>query len=193
MRALSMPEPRDPPLERETPLVFAEIYERAFPWVWRAARRLGVDSSLVDDVVQDVFIVVHRKLSTFEGRSSLRSWIYGITLRVVRDRRRSARRKPECAIEDDTVIADPSRDPQRDALRREALDTLLRILDRLPEDQREVFVLAELEELTVPEIADAISTNPNTVYSRLRVARKAFEAEAARVRARERFEEGSAQ
>jgi RNA polymerase sigma-70 factor, ECF subfamily len=189
MRALTI---EDQVLEREQPLVFAEIYDRAFPWVWRAARRLGVDSASVDDVVQDVFVVVHRKLATFEGRSSLRSWIYGITLRVVRDRRRTARRKPEAPLEDETAIVDARTDPQRDALRREALNTLLAILDRLPEEQREVFVLAELEELTVPEIADAIGGNVNTVYSRLRVARKSFEAEAARYRAREKFAEGSA-
>lgn len=179
-------------LEREAPLAFADVYDQAFPWVWRAARRLGVDHASLDDVVQDVFVVVHRKLTTFEGRSSLRSWIYGITLRVVRDRRRSARRKPEQALEDETAIADVRGDPQRDALRREALHTLLAILDKLPEEQREVFVLAELEELTVPEIADAIAANVNTVYSRLRAARKTFEAEAARHRARERFAEGSA-
>lgn len=174
------------------PLVFAEVYDRAFPWVWRAARRLGVPTSSLDDVVQDVFVVVHRKLATFEARGSLRSWIYGITLRVVRDRRRSAKRKPECALEDETIVADPRNDPQRDALRREALSTLLSVLDRLPEEQREVFVLAELEELTVPEIADALGANVNTVYARLRAARKSFEAEAARVRARERFTEGGA-
>lgn len=188
MGALSMV---DPKVEVEAPLAFAEVYDRAFPWVWRAARRLGVPSAALDDVVQDVFLVVHRKLETFEGRSSLRSWVFGITLRVVRDRRRTAKRKPEHAMDDDAALADPSSDPQRDALRREALHTLLKVLDSLSEEQREVFVLAELEELTAPEIADALAVNLNTVYSRLRAARKSFEAEAARVRARERFAEGS--
>lgn len=174
------------------PLSFAGVYDEAFPWVFRAARRLGVAPSALDDVVQDVFLVVHRKLAGFEHRSSLKSWIYGITVRVVRDRRRAQRRRPESPDDDLAALPDPNaRDPQADALRREALATLLRVLDALPDDQREVFVLAELEELTVPEIAEATGANVNTVYSRLRAARKSFEAEAARVRARARFEETS--
>lgn len=181
----------DAKVEAEARPAFAEVYDRAFPWVWRAARRLGVSGAALDDVVQDVFLVVHRKLDTFEGRASLRSWVFGITLRVVRDRRRSAKRKPECAMEDETLVPDHRADPQSDALRREAFATLLRVLDRLPDEQREVFVLAELEELTAPEIADAVAVNLNTVYSRLRAARKSFENEAARVRAKERFAEGS--
>jgi RNA polymerase sigma-70 factor (ECF subfamily) len=171
-------------------LAFADVYDAAFPWVFRAARRLGVAQGSLDDVVQDVFVIVHRKLPTFEGRSSLKSWIYGITLRVVRDRRRTAKRKPESLTEGEELAAvpDAARDPQSDTLRREALATLLRVLDALPEEQREVFVLAELEELPAPEIAEATGINLNTVYSRLRAARKSFEAEAARLRARERFE-----
>jgi RNA polymerase sigma-70 factor (ECF subfamily) len=186
MPALSLVDPHTRG-EREV-LVFAAVYDEAFAWVYRAARRLGVHPASLDDVVQDVFLVVHRKLETFEGRSSLRSWIYGITLRVVRDRRRSARRRPESP--DDELEALPGgHDPQSDAMRREALDTLLRILDRLSEEQREVFVLAELEELSVPEIAEASGANVNTVYSRLRLARKSFSAEVARLHARDRFEE----
>jgi RNA polymerase sigma-70 factor, ECF subfamily len=177
------------PMAAHETLVFSAVYDEAFPWVYRAARRLGVQASALDDVVQDVFLVVHRRLSSFEGRSSLKSWIYGITLRVVRDRRRSARRHPESPADELESIAGKD-DPQSDAMRREALTTLLRVLDQLPEEQREVFVLAELEELSVPEIAEASGTNVNTVYSRLRAARKSFESEVARLHARDRFVEG---
>jgi RNA polymerase sigma-70 factor (ECF subfamily) len=177
--------------EPDVPLTFAAVYDEAFPWVFRAARRLGVPSSALDDVAQDVFVIVHRKLATLDAPGSLRAWVYGITLRVVRDRRRSARRHPEQPIDDYELasLRSDDSDPQSSALRREALESLLRVLDALPEEQREVFVLAELEELTAPEIAEATGTNANTVYSRLRAARKTFEAEALRLRAREKFVE----
>ncbi|MGZ6067407.1 MAG: RNA polymerase sigma factor [Polyangiales bacterium] len=176
------------PNEEREPLVFAAVYDEAFPWVYRAARRLGVHPSSLDDVVQDVFLVVHRKLDTFERRASLKSWIYGITLHVVRGRRRTAKRRPETPTIDEELALLPGKgDPHSEAMRREALATVLRILDSLSEEQREVFVLAELEELSVPEIAEASGTNVNTVYSRLRAARKSFEEAAARLRAREQF------
>jgi RNA polymerase sigma-70 factor (ECF subfamily) len=175
------------PLAREEPLIFAAVYDEAFPWVYRAARRLGVHPSSLDDVVQDVFLVVHRKLPTFERRSSLRSWIYGITLHVVRGRRRTAKRRPETPTLDEELAALPGKgDPQHDAMRREALADVLRILDSMSDEQREVFVLAELEELSAPEIAEASGINLNTVYSRLRAARKTFDEGAARLRARDR-------
>ncbi len=194
MRALSLAVQVEP-AERAAPsgLTFAPVYDEAFPWVWRAARRLGVHASALDDVTQEVFVVVHRKLHTYDGRASLKSWIYGITLHVVRDRRRSAKRHPEHPAADEELarLRSDRPDPQADALRREAFATILRILDALPDEQREVFVLAELEELSVPEIAEATAANLNTIYSRLRAARKSFEVEAARLRARERFVERS--
>ena len=73
---------------------FAAVYKAHFAFVWRIVRRLGVDDSAVDDVVQDVFLVVHRQLSWFRGESSKRSWLFAIASRLVRDSRRSLRRKP---------------------------------------------------------------------------------------------------
>src|SRR4051794_16597314 len=72
---------------------FEEVYEEHFSFVWRAARRLGAPAAAVDDVVQEVFLVVHRRLPEFAGRSSLKTWLFAIVLRVVRDHRRSLRRK----------------------------------------------------------------------------------------------------
>jgi RNA polymerase sigma-70 factor (ECF subfamily) len=160
---------------------FDAVYDAWFDFAWRTARRLGVDASSVEDVVQEAFFVVHRKLPEFEGRSSLKTWVYSIVLHVVRHHHRSRRRKdgrhaPLGDAQLDDLPDGRSGGPlaaveTRDDVRR--LDRLLRALD---DDKREVFVLAHLEEMTAPEIAEILGENVNTVYSRLRAAKEQFEA-----------------
>lgn len=166
-------------------LTLAEVYEAHFDFVWRSARRLGVASLHVDDVVQEVFLVVHRRLAEFEGRSSLRTWLFGITRRIVRDHRRSARRKP---AEPFGAIEPADLGPAADVrmTREEEARLLHALMDELDEDKREVFVLAELEQMSGPEIADALDVNLNTVYARLRAARAAFEQAVVRHHAKQR-------
>ena len=165
---------------------FDEVYDAYFTFVWRSVRRLGVLESAVDDAVQEIFVVVHRRLPDFEGRSALKTWIYGIVLRVVRDHRRALRRKPghlggHLATQEANDVADAAdRQPEACAARSEAVATLHAILDQLDDDKREVLVLAELEDMTVPDIASAMGTNVNTVYSRLRAARRDFDRAVAR-------------
>jgi RNA polymerase sigma-70 factor (ECF subfamily) len=179
-------------LASETPS-FDEVYEQNFAYVWRSARRLGVSDAAIDDVVQEVFMVVHRRLPEFEGRSALRTWIYGIALRVVRDHRRSMRRKsphsvrPEAPVDPDALGDTGSRGPHESAAKAEAVRVLHALLDQLDDEKREVFVLAELEQLPAPEIASALGVNVNTVYSRLRAARQAFEEALARHHARDHW------
>jgi RNA polymerase sigma-70 factor (ECF subfamily) len=169
-------------------LSFDVVYDEWFDFVWRSARRLGVDEAAVDDVTQDVFLVVHRRLSDFEGRSSLKTWLFSITLRVVSDWRRTRRRKGGLSPlpEDDALAGRESIEPARQLEKAEAVRLLHRLLDELDDDKRAVFVLAELEGQTAPEIATALDIPVNTVYSRLRVARERFEAALARHQARER-------
>jgi RNA polymerase sigma-70 factor (ECF subfamily) len=166
-------------------LTLAEVYETHFDFVWRSARRLGTASLHVDDVVQEVFLVVHRRLAEFEGRSSLKTWLFGITRRIVRDHRRSARRKP---AEPFGAIEPADLGPSADVrISRDQEARLLHaMLDELDEDKREVFVLAELEQMSGPEIAEALDVNLNTVYARLRAARAAFEQAVTRHQARAR-------
>jgi RNA polymerase sigma-70 factor, ECF subfamily len=136
--------------------------------------------------VQDVFVTVYRKLADFEGRSSVKTWIFGILRHTVNDTRRSARRKPVAALEhepEDAVGLGPAEAAQR----KEGAALLQQALAALPEDQREVFVLAELEQLSAPEIASALDVNLNTVYSRLRSARLEFEAALKRLRSRDEW------
>jgi RNA polymerase sigma-70 factor (ECF subfamily) len=169
---------------RAEPLDFTAVYDQQFAFVWRSLRRLGVPERLLDDAAQDVFIVVHRRLGEFEGRASIKSWLFAIARRVAHDHRRRVGRK-ERTEELPEVIADPhTATPAADAERNEARRVLHEILASLDDDKREVFVLAELEQMTVPEIAEAIGANLNTVYSRLRAARLGFEQAVARRQAR---------
>jgi len=163
---------------------FASIYEAHFPFVWRTVRRLGIAPGTVDDLVQEVFLVVHRRLGDFEGRSSIKTWLFGIVRRVVRDHRRSQTRKPATPTEDFDGVASDASTPLEATERAEAVRLLHTLLDALDDDRREVFVLAELEQMSAPEIAEATATNVNTVYTRLRAARKDFEEAVARHRAR---------
>ncbi len=163
---------------------FDEVYGANFPFVWRSLQRLGVSSAAIDDAVQEVFIVVHRRLVEFEGRSSLRTWIYGIALRVARSYRNKQKASTPATDEVDVTAPDDTR-PDTRAENAEAARIVNRLLDELEETQREVFVLAELEEISSPEIADLLGVGINTVYSRLRLARAAFAAAAERYRAQD--------
>ena len=161
----------------------AEIFREYAPFVWRGLRRLGVPESDVEDVCQEVFVVVHRKLGDFEGRSSLRTWIYGICARTASDYRRSGRVRREVVT--DAPPDAPHEGGQHDAVAlRQARATLDRILDELDDDKRAVFVLYEIEELTMAEVAEALACPLQTAYSRLHAARKVVEAGVARAQAR---------
>lgn len=165
---------------------FANVYDEHFEFVWRSARRLGVPEASLDDVVQDVFVTVYRRLPDFEGRSQLKTWIFGILRHTISDLRRGQRRKPTSALEQEPADArEPS--PQDAAVRAEGLKLLHEALASLADEQREIFVLAELEQLSSPEIAAALDVNLNTVYSRLRAARQEFEAALKRLRSRDEW------
>jgi RNA polymerase sigma-70 factor, ECF subfamily len=155
---------------------FRAIYDAYFDFVWTSTRRLGVPVDAVDDVVQEIFVVVNARLSTVEKPASLRSWIYGVVRRTVstyhRGRRvRSASESPD-PLEDLASGAQPS--PLDLTVLSDEVRLLWRLLGELGPLKREVFVLAELEEMTMPEIAEAIGVPLNTAYSRLRVAREEF-------------------
>lgn len=154
----------------------AALYREHFPFIWRSLRRLGVRDSSLDDAVQDVFMVAHRKLHEFEGRSSHRVWLFAIALRVAREHRR---RDGRLQLEEVTAAAVNARADDAVELRRrvELLDQLLSVLS---EPQREVFVMAEVEGFSAPEIAEALGVKLNTVYSRLRLGRRQFERALAR-------------
>jgi RNA polymerase sigma-70 factor (ECF subfamily) len=173
----------DPSVSVRVP-AFEDVYEDHFDFVWRSLRRLGVPEAMAEDAAHDVFVVVHRRLMDFEGRSSVKTWLFGIAMRVARQHYHRALRDRTQPLPDH--LADPSgRSPQDEAQRSEALDVLHALLAELPEDRRAVFILAELEQMSAPEIAEATGLKLNTVYSRLRLARGEFNAAVQRHRARD--------
>ena len=166
-------EPGSVPSEATENPGFSEVYARYFRAMWRALRRLGVEPSGLDDAVQDVFVVVHRRLPEFDGRS-LRGWLYAIAVRVASDHRRSAsHRRAEPLAE---TLVDPAPDPAQASELSASVRLLHALLAELDDKKRAAFVLGELEELSAPEIAEALGENLNTIYSRLRAARAEFDA-----------------
>jgi len=163
-----------------------EIYAAHADFVFRNLRRLGVHESLIDDAVQDVFLVVHRRLGDFEARAQVTTWLFGIVLRVAQSYRRSAMRRrarlsdaPSAEVEQIPMTAAES--PVETLERREASALLHRLLEELDDDKRAMLVCVELEQLTVPEAAESLGLNLNTAYGRLRAARAAFNEAVARM------------
>jgi len=165
---------------------FRDIFSRHAPYVLGLVRRLGVRDAEVEDVAQEVFIVVHRQLPHFEGRSSLKTWLCGITLRTVANHRRKMMRRREASLE---LTREPCTEALQHALleRQDDAQGLLRALDRLTPKLREVFVLYEIEELPMIDVARSLGCPRFTAYTRLHAARAALRQHLAHTQAGRRF------
>ncbi|MFO0725200.1 MAG: sigma-70 family RNA polymerase sigma factor [Myxococcota bacterium] len=152
------------------PLLFRTVFKDHAAFVWRALLGLGVPRSDAEDVMQDVFMVVHKKLGGFEGRSTLRTWIYGICVRTASDWRRRAVRREEPRAEPLGEAQAPSLEER--VIDRQQLARLHAALDALDPEKRAVFVLFEIEGLAMKEVADAVGCPLQTAYARLYAARK---------------------
>lgn len=168
--------------EARVPLDVGAVYESHAPYVFRCLRGLGVRPSHVEDAVQDVFLVVNGKLVAFDGKAKLSTWLYAIVLRIARKyRARQAIDARGAGCEQNAQSPDAGADPldSQDAeamlMSREQLALAYAALNALSDEKREVFVLAEIEQMSAPEIAAVTFTPLNTVYSRLRAARFEFE------------------
>jgi RNA polymerase sigma-70 factor (ECF subfamily) len=181
-----------PVAEQAAHLDTTQIYRSHGAFVWRNLRRLGIPENMVEDVLQDVFMVVHRRLPEFESRSSLKTWLFGILLRVAKTHRRSQHRRrvlldgltTAAEVESDTAKTED--DPAEMIGRREASRLLHRLLDELNDDKRAILVSVDLEEMTIAEASEAMNVNANTAYSRLKVARQEFQEAVTRYLATER-------
>lgn len=162
---------------------FRALYDEHAAFVWRNLRRLGVSDADVEDKVQEVFVVAHRRWSDFVDRGhGPRAWLFQIALRVASDARRHRRRHPvdpDGGIAQDRASIEP---PQaKEVARKQALGLLDRALSTIDLGRRAVLVLHEIEQMTAPEIAKTLDLPLNTVYSRLRVARLELEQEIVRL------------
>jgi RNA polymerase sigma-70 factor (ECF subfamily) len=182
-----VPLPGDPsPAPPPTRPTFEAVYAVGFTHVWHTLRRFGVREADLEDAAHEVFVVVHRRLDTYLPDRPLKPWLSGIAFRVASDERRRLRLRPET-----TQVADletrPSGTPGPEEQLSQAQQRafVLRALDALPLDRRSVFVMSELDEISGPDIAEALSLPLNTVYSRLRLARQDFAEAVRRLRARE--------
>jgi RNA polymerase sigma-70 factor (ECF subfamily) len=176
------------PIAVDRDRAFRALYDEHAAFVWRNLRRLGVSDADVEDKVQEVFVVAHRRWPSFVDRGhGPRAWLFQIALRVASDARRHRRRHPvdpDGGIAQDRASIEP---PQaRDFARKEAIDLLDRALSTIDLGRRAVLVLHEIEQMTAPEIAKTLELPLNTVYSRLRVARSELEQEITRLTGGER-------
>jgi RNA polymerase sigma-70 factor (ECF subfamily) len=161
---------------------FRALYDAHAAFVWRTLRRLGVPPAYLEDACQEAFMVVHKKLSSFDGASP-KSWLFAIAMRVAADHRKRAhvRRERSVAEVPETVIPAPQ---HTDLERRRTRDLLQSVLDDLDEDKRAVFVLYELEGMPMPEIAKTLGCPLQTAYSRLHSARERVKSAVSRKEAR---------
>lgn len=166
------------------PADFDTVYRAHVDRVARWAARLGGPGIDVDDVVQDVFIVVHRQIAGFRGEASLSTWLYRITANVVRDRRRRDRwRRWLTVLTPDSAARLPASGatPVEAFEQREAIERVYRVLDGMNERYRSLIVLFEIEKLSGDEIAELTGMRPGTVWVVLHRARAQFEKRLARL------------
>lgn len=159
------------------------MFHHHYDFVWRSVRRLGVLPEAVDDAAQEVFVVASRKLDAIElGKE--KAFLFGAAIRVASDSRRAQNRRRQASSEDqpEPIDATPALDELVDQKRARAI--LDDLVSRLPEDTRPVFVLFELEGMTMAKIASYLDLPVGTVASRLRRARELFAAHVARLEAR---------
>jgi RNA polymerase sigma-70 factor (ECF subfamily) len=157
-----------------------EVFAAHLGYVWRIARALGVPADDADDVAQEVFLVVLRRLHTFRRTGSLRGWLFGITRNVVfRHQRAHVRRERRLS---GLLPPAPACEPETSLELRQAAALMQEFLDQLDVDKRIAFLLADIEGMTAAEIAEALEIPLGTVFSRVRAARLKLEQFSQRLR-----------
>jgi RNA polymerase sigma-70 factor (ECF subfamily) len=163
------------------------IHESHADFVWCSLQRLGVRPADLEDALQEVFVVVYRKLASFDGSSRLSTWLFGISMRVASAHRRKAYRRRERTVVDmeATAGASSADSPEEALVEQQSRARLASVLDELEPARRAIFVMFEIESIGCPEIAEQLGLPLGTVYSRLGAARADFSKAALRLRRRE--------
>ena len=158
-------------------LTVTQVHERHGEFVWKTLYRMGIRPPHVEDVYQEVFLVVHRRLGTFNGQCAITTWLYEICFRVAAGYRRKAHFRREELVPDWSEMESLSSSlpsPERQLVAARQAKQLERILDELPLEYRVVFVMFEIEGMTSEQIAESVGAPLGTVYSGLYRARKRF-------------------
>jgi RNA polymerase sigma-70 factor, ECF subfamily len=173
------------------PRDLASIHQEHADFVWRSLQRLGVRDADVEDVLQEVFLVVHRRLSTFDDSARITTWLFGIAIRVAAGYRRRAFRRREQSVADLPEQATPEeRSPEQAAATGQAQARVRAALDLMDLEKRAIFVMFEVDEAPCEEIAEMLSIPLGTVYSRLHSARRAFQEALVRLEAQQASRRG---
>ena len=167
-------------------LAFSAVYPGQAAFVWATLQHMGVRPADLEDVFQEVFVVVHRRLSTYDGSCLVTTWLYGIALRLVANYRRRAWRRLEKLEEapHDAQVRSHEASPEEALADRQAREQLGAILDEMNPEKRAVFVMFEIEQMPCDAIAAVVGAPVGTVHSRLHSARAQFEKLVARATAR---------
>jgi RNA polymerase sigma-70 factor (ECF subfamily) len=164
-----------------TLLDLSSIHDEHAEFVWLSLQRLGVRDDDIEDLLQEVFVVVHRRLNSFDGSARMTTWLFGICMRVVAAyRRRAFRRREQLAAQVPEQATNLGESPEEVAIAQQRRDRLRAILDALDLEKRAILVMYELDELPCEAIAEILGIPVGTVHSRLHAARKAFRAALAR-------------
>jgi RNA polymerase sigma-70 factor (ECF subfamily) len=157
---------------------FRRVFDEHHTFVWRSLLHMGVGDAWVDDAVQEVFLVVHRRWHAYEPQLPMRAWLWGIARHVAHNQKRTEARESRRR---EALAAAPADPPDVSVERARELRAVREVLLAMDEPMRDVLVLSDVEGMTAPEIAAALEANVNTIYSRLRIARQRF-ADAMRAR-----------
>lgn len=149
---------------------FESLYREHFDFVWRALMRLGIPRRDLEDQLQEVFKVVYVNRASYDGRASVRAWLFGIAHNVSRTYRRGVRRKGIFDPLPEALADTKGASAERTASTRQDVALLSQVLSELGDDLRDVFIMTEFLEMTAREIGEALTLSPNTVSTRLRRA-----------------------
>ena len=176
--------------DARTPALSAErVYEKHADFVWRTLQHLGARNADLEDLAQEVFVTVHRRIESFDGRSKLTTWLFGVCLHLLQRHRRRAYFRLEF-LQAETPERIEAETPEILYASAEARLRLERLLDKLSPERRATFVLFEVEGVSCEEIAELTAVPIGTVYSRLHLARKEVAKAAARLRLQGKWEDG---
>jgi RNA polymerase sigma-70 factor, ECF subfamily len=163
---------------------FHAVFEAEFAYVWTSLRRLGVQERDLEDLAHDVFVEVYRRFATYDPQRPIRPWLFAFTVRFASDYRRLARHRRE-SIGPIPERSDPMPHPDQLLQVKQTQDFVLHAIEKIESDRRAVFILHELDEVPMAEIANALGIPVNTGYSRLRLAREEFREAVTRAKLRE--------